>query len=347
MGIDETDLAAAGHIRRRRAAKLNDFGVMLDAAGHKKEALLAFKKALIQDPASFVPYFNIGNIMRDIGEVDRAIFFYEKAIELNPNDMDIYLNIVALYRHKNENSKAASTYRRILAIDPQNFLAQHFLMALEGQTPVQPPLPYVEKLFDDYAPNFDAHLTGDLGYTTPTLLLELIFRGMGNDRMFARGLDMGCGTGLMGERLRARCTHLTGIDVSRKMLDQAVQKGVYDLTIKSNIIDFLASSGTYDLLVAADVLPYFGDLAPLFEAAAKSCRQQGIFAFSTEAGEGEGYSLAMSGRYQHSRIFVKHLLDQYGFSLIEVQRRTIRNQGGLAVAGDLFVASPGLAQKRG
>ena len=323
---------------RRKAARLNDLGVMLDAAGHKKEALLAFKKALLSNPSSYIPYFNIGNIMRDLDQTDRAIYFYEKAISLNPDDLDIYLNLAPLYSLKKADDKALATYRRVLAVNPENCVARHFLMALQGQTPAQPPLAYVERLFDDYAGNFEEHLTTNLKYNTPDRLAGMIFETKGASQIFARGLDMGCGTGLLGGLLRPHCTELIGVDLSRGMLQQAAARGCYDLTLQTHIVNYLASAGMFDLTAAADMLPYFGDLSPLFHAVAAHCLEGGLFAFSTESANIPDYTLAPTGRYQHGRAYIESLLTECGFAPLAVRCETLRLQGAIPLVGDLFIA---------
>ena len=322
---------------RRRALKFNDLGVMLHTAGHKKEALLAFKKALLNDPDNYIPYFNIGNMMRDLNQLDRAIYFYEKAIVLNPDDMDVYFNVAPLYRYTHNEAKAIKTYQAILAMDADNSVARHFLLALQGETPSQAPLPYVEQLFDNYADNFEVHLTKNLAYQTPKRLADLMLLPSAGSVRFERGIDMGCGTGLMGDLIKAHCTHLTGIDVSRKMLDQATAKGIYDTIIKSNIIDYLTTAGKFDLFIAADVLPYFGDLDPLFALIKEHGTHGAAFVFSTESAVLDGYHLATTGRFQHGPSYIEKLADKYGFKMTAAEQRPIRVQDGIEIHGGLFV----------
>ena len=45
---------------------------------------------------------------------------------------------------------------------------------------------------------------------------------------FADVADLGCGTGLFGERIRARADRLEGFDLSANMLAKAQEKGLYD-----------------------------------------------------------------------------------------------------------------------
>ena len=56
----------------------------------------------------------------------------------------------------------------------------------------------------------------------------------------------------------------------------------------------------FDLIVAADVLVYVGDLAPLFAAVETALTADGLFAFSVETYEGDGYRLEPTIRFAHS-----------------------------------------------
>ncbi len=53
-------------------------------------------------------------------------------------------------------------------------------------------------------------------------LRQAAVRGRG----FERALDLGCGTGLVGEALNSFTRHLTGVDLSPRMLRKAQPKGL-------------------------------------------------------------------------------------------------------------------------
>ena len=94
----------------------------------------------------------------------------------------------------------------------------------EKSVPDTLPPAYVARLFDDYAWRFDKHLIKNLGYRAPALIAEAL-SGVASDRRFASALDLGCGTGLMGEALRDRTDHLTGVDLSQAMIAKARERG--------------------------------------------------------------------------------------------------------------------------
>ena len=58
----------------------------------------------------------------------------------------------------------------------------------------------------------------------PALIIDAL-NAVAPGRRFASALDLGCGTGLMGEALRERIDHLTGVDLSAAMIAKARERG--------------------------------------------------------------------------------------------------------------------------
>jgi predicted TPR repeat methyltransferase len=117
--------------------------------------------------------------------------------------------------------------------------------AVAGASDNGVPHAYVSRLFDGYAHKFDDHLTGSLGYRTPTVLLQLALKaasaGSSSEKGAAavrwkRCADLGCGTGLAGEQFRPHIFpfsdggYLSGVDLSGGMIQEAKTKrpGCYD-----------------------------------------------------------------------------------------------------------------------
>lgn len=170
-------------------------------------------------------------------------------------------------------------------------------------------------------------------------------------------LDLGCGTGLMGPRLRPHVGSLRGVDLSPRMVEKAREKACYDSLAVGELVAFLEAQRMegcppVDLVVAADVLVYLGDLAPVFTAAAATARPGCLFAMSTEAHDGgaeaaapaaadggpdRGYVATMTGRFQHMRQYVVRAAEEAGWGLVSCESETIRCNGGQPIAGDVFV----------
>lgn len=82
------------------------------------------------------------------------------------------------------------------------------------------------EVYSDWAGSYDADLVGEMGYNAPVAAAELLHAELGAAESCI--LDAGCGTGLVGEALFQRGhQHITGIDYSTDMLEQARRKNVY------------------------------------------------------------------------------------------------------------------------
>ena len=132
------------------------------------------------------------------------------------------------------------------------------LSSLSGITPKTAPREYVEKLFDGYAERFEVSLVDTLDYKIPKLITDILIQ-TNTTGSLGSVLDLGCGTGLLGQSIKGYCSKLEGIDLSNKMLEVASQKKVYDKLSQSDIIEYLSSiSLDFDYYVALDVFIYIG-----------------------------------------------------------------------------------------
>lgn len=234
---------------------------------------------------------------------------------------------------------AARSWTTALTLDPTDRPGSALKLALIGKAPpaAAPPSAFVEALFDHYAPNFDTALVQKLGYRVPEYLTEAI-RAAG-ERRFRLALDLGCGTGLMGERLRPFVDRLEGFDISAAMLRKAERKGVYDRLGKADLQQFSYDGPAPDLVTAADVFMYVGALETIVATAAGLLAEDGLFAFSVEKLDApDGFALQPSRRYAHSQTYVRAVLAANGFSVLSLEERVIRQDRREPVAGLIVVA---------
>lgn len=209
-----------------------------------------------------------------------------------------------------------------------------FKVAASGGGEIAPhraPAAYVEALFDSAAADYDEHLLKKLAYRGP----RLIERALGERAKELDVLDVGCGTGLLGVKLRGVARRLDGVDRSARMLELARAKEVYDELAAGDMLETLAARpGGYDLITAGDVLVYFGDLAPVFAGVARALRERGTFAFSVESIDEPSYALRSS-----SRDYVLATAQTNGFEIAVDEPAAIRTELGQPVASRIFVAA--------
>jgi predicted TPR repeat methyltransferase len=276
----------------------------------------------------------------DEGDLRAAAELFEQTLERAPNWAAAWFALGETREKLGELDAAAQAFRMSLAADPADAQGATARLALigRGDAPRALPEAYVARLFDDYAPRFDAHLTENLGYRAPALIADALGAAMAG-RRFASALDLGCGTGLMGEALRGRIDHLTGVDLSPGMIARARGRGVYDRLIVGDAAAMLKSEpwGAFDLVVAADSLVYIGDLTRLFAAVGTVLARGGLFAFSIETYEGDGFELKPTMRFAHARSYVETTASEAGLRPLLIRSASTRREGGLDAPGLICV----------
>ncbi|MGQ2909509.1 MAG: methyltransferase domain-containing protein [Aliihoeflea sp.] len=234
---------------------------------------------------------------------------------------------------------ATDAWREALRLDPADRLGSALKLELVGAIENAGGISsaFAETLFDQYAGKFDAELVQKLGYRVPELIADAL-RATGRTS-FAHVLDLGCGTGLMGERLRAMASFLEGGDLSENMLKKARAKGVYDRLARQDLLTFEPERNSADLVTAADVFLYVGRLERIFAQVAGALVPGGLLAFSVERHDGAGdLQLGDSRRYAHAPDYLRRLLSENGFDLVAMDDAIIRRDRGTDVAGLIVVA---------
>lgn len=232
----------------------------------------------------------------------------EQALELRPGWAAGWFRLGEI--RMNADLPAANlAFEQALALDPQDRLGAALCLDLLRERSLADGMPsaFVETLFDQYAPGFEESLIEKLDYRAPQLLARDLTGRLG------RVLDLGCGTGLMGQHLHGRCDWLEGWDISAEMLREAEAKAIYDRLEKMDLTAAIPRNEQWDLITAADVFAYLGALEQIIGWVARALRPGGRFAFTVEAYQGDGaYVLQHSRRFAHSASHLAELLDLAG-----------------------------------
>ena len=261
------------------------------------------------------------------------------ALELAPGWAMGWFRLGEFHEAAGALDQAAEAWRMVLKLEPSDRPGVALKLALIGALPVidAPPSAFVEALFDQYAAKFDDALVRTLEYRVPDLLAEAI-RSHGRGR-FGLAIDLGCGTGLMGERLRPIAEILEGHDISAEMLRKARGKGVYERLVKSDLQTIQFAPESADLVTAADVFMYIGALDGIAAKVASALPGGGLFAFSVERHAGpEDLVLRPSRRYAHSEAYMRGVLARNGFTVVSLEMHIIRRDRGEPVEGLIVVA---------
>jgi predicted TPR repeat methyltransferase len=273
------------------------------------------------------------------GEAGPAAELMLDALELAPGWAMGWFRLGEFHEAAGDMEAAAEAWRMAQKLDPDDRAGAALKLAIvgRGEAGDAPPSAFVEALFDQYAEKFDHALVETLGYRVPEFLAEAITAA--RPERFGLALDLGCGTGLMGERLRPFCDRLEGFDISAEMLRKARAKGVYDRLEKADLQSFDYDGPKADLVTAADVFMYVGALEGVVKMVAGLLAGDGLFAFSVEKLAGEGdFALQPSRRYAHAEAYVRRVLREARLAVVSLEEKIIRQDRSEPVKGLIVVA---------
>lgn len=284
-------------------------------------------------------------MLSEAGDHLAAAELYEQALELVPDWVAGWVLLGEAQEKAALLEAAILSYEKVENLDETGVFGATLKLAALGAvpTPETPPAAYVEGLFDDYADRFETSLVEKLNYSVPQKLFALVKP----HAPFGVTVDLGCGTGLFGVEVADLTNRLEGFDLSTNMLAKAEEKGLYAFLGQADLSEASAAVFTEglprhraDLVSAADVLMYVGSLDVTFQLVRELLKPGGYFAFSVEdAGTvEEGFTLQPSLRYAHTEAYVRALLADQQFDLLELRRTDIRKDGGKDVFGILFLA---------
>lgn len=301
------------------------WGVTQMALGQWPQALHSHQKAraLGADGAEFC--LRWGQCLAYAGQLPQAVQAFDQALVHAPNLAEAWSQRAHAQRDMGQTAEAIAGYQHALALGADPELHRYYLAALSPDQPaVNAPAAYVEKLFDQYADDFEAHLVGQLGYQGHSVLLQHLPADL--HVHFERVWDLGCGTGLCGTLIRPRAQHLTGVDLSSVMVAKARALGVYDSLHAQELVAFMQqTTEPADLVLAADVFIYVGWLEAVFEALSPRVRSGGWLALTVEeADPGFDVQLHSSLRYAHALPYLQKLAAQHGWRWAKVHRAPLR-----------------------
>ena len=133
-------------------------------------------------------------------------------------------------------------------------------------------------------------------------------------------VDLGCGTGAIGARVRDLADFLLGIDVSSVSLEAAARRSAYDKLERQDIVpSLLRFRGIFDAVLMGDLAPYLGnDLGVVLDRAVRALRADGvvIMSFDIRADSSRGLMLEKTGRWVYSESHVANIIAESGLVIV-------------------------------
>ena len=310
-------------------------------AGFAALALEFLPKAIELAAPNHLPYKRqMAQDLAALGRRDEAIALFNELLANSPDDQVALVGLADASLASGDKATAQQTWDKLVTLDPSNESYRFNQQVANGQIPPVLPESATRALFDDMAGVFDQHLVGSLGYKLPKQVADWILQKYPSRELNV--LDLGCGTGLLGVCLGPLQGYIVGVDLSSKMIEQAVRHGVYYSIHQVGILDALQGTpeNLYEVVAALDVFTYLGDLSQAIPNAHRVAKPNGYVIFSCErALETEAdWLLRPTKRYAQKQSHVESLCRAAGFAEVTVQDTTIRFEGTEPINGFLVVA---------
>ena len=91
-------------------------------------AIVSFESALELNPGKGEAYLNLGNVLRNNGNLEEAITRYDQAIKHKPNLIDAYVSLGTIYRNLDKIEESIEIYQRAIEVSPDSEII-HFNFA--------------------------------------------------------------------------------------------------------------------------------------------------------------------------------------------------------------------------
>jgi predicted TPR repeat methyltransferase len=268
------------------------------------EALTGFDRVLALDSENAVAWTNRGNVFQALNRLDEAVACYDRALAINPD----------LETAKQNRFYVQLALRQVSRIDARA----------------------LRETFDDISPRFDALMVDKLQYRGHLQLRAMADRVIAQPTPPLAILDLGCGTGLVGEAFKdiAAGGRLDGLDLAPRMIEAARARGVYDDFVLGDLETVLAEPGRrYNLILSADTMVYLGDLAPTFAGVMNRLAPGGFYIFAVESKTGEGWEQTPANRFRHSQSYLRAEAARAGLSFIDTMETVLRLEADEPVPG--------------
>jgi predicted TPR repeat methyltransferase len=299
-------------------------GLALTKLGQLDEAIGSLRRALDHAPENLLARIHLGSALASQGRIVEALDQAEIASHSSENASFPHYQLGLLLARCGAPDAARSCFETHLKRDPQDRDGVRLLLAGLGALPIpeRASRGQLDHLYACRASHYDEGAAGATGYRGADLVSSMFERlTAGRDNLDV--IDAGCGTGLVGSRIASRTRRLVGVDASLPMLAKAREKGVYHDLRHDDLVGVLnGHADSFDVVTCAGTLIHFGDLRPVFQSAAASLRDGGLFIFTLFPHDSEidlsvadfgGY--AEGGCYRHSRSYVVRLAAATGFEI--------------------------------
>lgn len=278
--------------------------------------------------------------LRDKGKIQTAYLCQRRVTDLTPRDAHAWSELGELAHILGYRDQTRTAYEKYLELEPDDAETKHLLIALRDEPPPpRAPDECIQQLYQRFSSFYEFNVVEELYYEAPQRLYDLLKAVLG-DRQELSVLELGCGSGLAGLRLKPLAARMIGVDLSPEMIELARARNIYDRLEVGEITSWLGANGQeFDLIAACDSLIYFGDLRQVIIPAAQRLAPGGLLAFTLERGDQYPFRLTDTGRYTHNAQHVREVASAAGLHVARLEEAYLRMEYGEEVTGLFAVLS--------
>jgi len=290
----------------------NNLGLALLDLGKWDEAVASHQRALQLQPDYFQGHMDLGNALQEQGRFEEAIASYKTALTLSPDNTNVMYRLGCCHQFIGDKSEAIHRFESILKDDPEDLkYGVNLRLASLGvlDVPSQTPALYMENIYKNMAPNWHDNYPGH------KVILDAFHLNQRKPESLSI-LDIGCGTGSLGQHLKPYAKQLDGIDISEDMIAKAFDRAIYDNLQTVDIMEHLSTKPEmYDGIIASAVFIHYSSLQPVFEKCWQSLRDNGELVFTLFSSEGSDFSINNRNYFSHSCDYVKNIAASENYSV--------------------------------
>lgn len=302
----------------------NNLGNIYKHQDQLAEAEACYRRALLLRPDFVEVCCNLGGVLRSLKKFPEAIENYRKALDLSHEFKAAFEGLGICYAELGERDQAIACFNRYVELDPgDNSEVKLRLAQLNaGEIPQRYPAAVMLSTYEKKAQNWDADiLRPGMEFLGPRHVCEMLEELELPQAHQLNVLDIGCGTGICGEYLRGYAKYLEGVDLSPHMLEQAKKKGYYNKVECADAVGYMQDcKRQFDLIVASGVLILFGDLLPVFQAAAHLLKPGGMLVFTLYRSESEAVMVRHNLHFAHSAAYVQETAEAAGLQVVLLEQ---------------------------
>lgn len=197
---------------------------------------------------------------------------------------------------------------------------------------------HYSRMYDGWARRYDCEFVA-YRYVAPMKVFQSVADHTEIGRSGFKVLDIGVGTGWLSAQFRnaSAKAHLTGVDVSQKMLDACDEKNIMDelkrLDLAAEGLTFDADS--FDAVVSSGVFEILRKPADVISEMARVCKPGGVVSFTTLSPR---YPTNSSEGTAHSEELLETAIRDNHLEIIESQRFVGYNRGGKDTVYQMYTA---------